>query len=84
MGRYVGGGKVDFKFLKVDIQCIIRGGLLFALQVYNRGTTSLHIGVGPKRNDSYTHFSQHPHNKPMWLVIFSYFFTKRKQKKTKK
>jgi hypothetical protein len=26
------------------------------------------------RNDFYTHFSQQPHNKLMWLVIFYYFF----------
>jgi len=37
-----------------------------------------------KRNDPYTHFSQQPHNKLMWLVIFYYFFTKTKQNKTKK
>jgi hypothetical protein len=28
----------------------------------------------PKRNGSYTHFSQQPHNKLMWLVIFYYYF----------
>jgi hypothetical protein len=37
-----------------------------------------------KRNDPYTHFSQQPHNKLTWLVIFYYVFTKRKQNKTKK
>jgi hypothetical protein len=26
------------------------------------------------RNDSYTHFSQQPHNKLTWLLIFYYFF----------
>jgi hypothetical protein len=26
------------------------------------------------RNDPYTHFSQQPHNKLMWLIIFYYFF----------
>jgi hypothetical protein len=36
------------------------------------------------RNDSYTHFSQQPHNKLTWLIIFYYFFTKRKENKTKK
>jgi len=36
------------------------------------------------RNDPYTHFSQQPHNKLTWLVIFYYFFTKIKQNKTKK
>jgi hypothetical protein len=36
------------------------------------------------RNDPYTHFSQQLHNKLTWLVIFYYFFTKRKQNKTKK
>jgi hypothetical protein len=35
------------------------------------------------RNDPYTNFSQQSYNKLMWLVIFYYFFTKRKQKKTK-
>jgi len=84
MGRYVGGGKVDFKFLKVDIQCIIRGGLLFALQVYNRGTTSLHIGVGPKRNDPYTHFSQHPPQQADVAGNIFLFFYKKKTKENKK
>jgi hypothetical protein len=37
-----------------------------------------------KRNDPYTHFSQQPHNKLTWLIIFCYFFTKRKENKTKK
>jgi len=37
-----------------------------------------------KRNDPYTHFSQQPHNKLTWLVIFYYFFTKRNENKTKK
>jgi hypothetical protein len=36
------------------------------------------------RNDPYTHFSQQPHNKLTWLVIFYYFFIKRKENKTKK
>jgi hypothetical protein len=35
------------------------------------------------RNDSYIHFSQQPHNKLTWLVIFYYFCTKRKEKKRK-
>jgi hypothetical protein len=33
------------------------------------------------RNDPYTHFSQQPYNKLTWLVIFYYFFTKRKENK---
>jgi hypothetical protein len=37
-----------------------------------------------KTNDPYTHLSQQPHNKLMWLVIFYYFFTKIKEKKKKK
>jgi hypothetical protein len=36
------------------------------------------------RNDPYTYFSQQFHNKLTWLVVFYYFFTKRKQNKTKK
>jgi hypothetical protein len=36
-----------------------------------------------KRNDPYTHFSQQPHNKLMWLVIFYYFFKKEKKSKEK-
>jgi hypothetical protein len=36
------------------------------------------------RNDPYTHFSQQPHNKLTWLIVFYYFFTKGKQNKTKK
>jgi len=33
------------------------------------------------RDDPYTYFSQQPHNKLTWLVIFYYFVTKRKEKK---
>jgi len=37
-----------------------------------------------KRNDSYTHFSQQPHNKLTWLVIFYFFLQKEKKTKQKK
>jgi hypothetical protein len=43
-----------------------------------------HLILFLKRNDPYTHFSQQPHNKLTWLVVFYYFFTKRKENKTKK
>jgi len=36
-----------------------------------------------KRNDPYTHFSQQPHNKLTWLVIFYYFLQKEMKTKQK-
>jgi hypothetical protein len=33
-----------------------------------------HFSIYIRRNDPYTHFSQQPHNKLTWLVIFYYFF----------
>jgi hypothetical protein len=42
---------------------------------------SIYVYVLGWRNDPYTHFSQQPHNKLMWLVIFFY---KKKRKENKK
>jgi hypothetical protein len=53
----------------------------FSLVKSNHSHTCGHIHM---RNDPYTHFSQQPHNKLTWLLVFYYFFTKRKENKTKK
>jgi hypothetical protein len=47
-------------------------------------TKLLDVEKYPLKNDPYTHFSQQPHNKLTWLVIFYYFLQKENKRKQKK
>jgi hypothetical protein len=77
--------------VRTDYRCSLRAHFVNLdrdVALHERSTSDSHemhrVSHVELRNDPYTHFSQQLHNKLMWLVIFYYFFTKRKQNKTKK